>query len=238
MCALKTATTEDYRRLIDIGESTLKSIHEHWHEIPVERLPLVRLDQGSNALFVAVGNLMLGQVKQAQDWFAITGQFFLEGSKPADTVVAEKRALECALFSGDQDFPKKVAEKVSPREPRLQPVEYPYAMFLKYTILNQLTEAATFVDESAWLSRVSMKERGDYGALQDTCRGLAERNPGKFKIALEALLQEHKLKTSHGKIKMPDGMICFPGAALLILARQQGLNVDVTSPFIPAGLLE
>lgn len=235
---MKTATIEDYQRLIDIGESMLQNTHEHWHEIPVERIPLARFGQGSDALFVAVGNLMLGQVQQARDWFAISGQFFLEGSKPIDTIIAEKRALECALFSGDQDFQKKVARKISPRETRIKPAEHSYAMFLKYMILNAPAEASAFLDEAAWLSRATMKKRGGYGTLQEACKALAYRNLDQFKVALEELLQEHRMKASQGGIKMPDGLLCFPGAALLILAHNQGLKVDVMSPFIPAVLLD
>jgi hypothetical protein len=70
------------------------------------------------------------------------------------------------------------------------------------------------------------------------CKALADKNPEGFTAYLEALLQEHKMKASHGGTKLPDGMLCFPGAALLILARQQGLPVQVTSPFLPAALLD
>lgn len=235
---MKTATKEDYQRLIDIGESMLKHTHERWHEIPVERLPVARFGQGSDALFVAVGHLMLGEVKEARDWFAIAGQFFLEASKPPDSVVSEKRALECALFSGDRGFQKKVARQIPPREERVKPVEYPYVMFLKHTILNEQRQAPAFVDDTAWLSRVTMKKRGGYGTLQDACKALAARQPDDFTAALEALLQEHKMKAAQSGTKMPDSMVCFPGAALLILARQQGLDVNVISPFVPAALLE
>ena len=130
----------------------LKNTHERWHEIPVERIPFARFGQGSDALFVAVGRLMLGQADQARDWFAISAQFFLEGSKPADTVISEKRALECALFSGDKEYRLRVAQKISPRETRIKPMEYSYAMFLKYTILDEPNEALAFADEAAWLA--------------------------------------------------------------------------------------
>ena len=216
----------------------LKNTHEHWHEIPVERIPFARFGQGSDAVFVAVGHLMLGQIAKARDWFAISAQFFLEASKPADTVVSEKRALECALLSGDKDFRVRVAQKILPRETRLKPLEYSYVMFLKHMILNEQTEAMTFVNEAAWLSRVTMKKRGGYATLQDACKALAEKNPDTFTESLEALLSEHKLKASHGGTKVPDGMLCFPGAALLILACEQGLPVHVTSPFIPAALFD
>jgi hypothetical protein len=83
-----------------------------------------------------------------------------------------------------------------------------------------------------------MKKRGGYGTLQDMCQALADKNPDKFTAYLEALLQEHKMKASQGGTKLPDEMLCFPGAALLILARQQGLPVRATSPFLPAALLE
>ncbi|HSL42700.1 MAG TPA: Imm49 family immunity protein [Anaerolineales bacterium] len=235
---MKTATKEDYQRLIDIGQSMLKNTHERWHEIPVERLPVARFGQGSDALFVAVGHLMLGESKQARDWFAIAGQFFLEASKPPDSVTSEKRALECALFSGDREFQEKVARQILPREGSVKPVEYPYVMFLKHEILNEQIEVPAFVDDTAWLSRLTMKKRGGYGTLQDACQALAGRQSNGFAAALEALLQEHKWKAAQGGTKMPDGMVCFPGAALLILARRQGINVHVASPFIPVALLE
>jgi hypothetical protein len=236
--ALKILTVADYQRLIDIGESMLKNTHEHWQELPLERIPLARFGQGSDAVFVAVGNLMLGQVSQARDWFAISAQFFLEGSRPADTVISEKRALECALFSGDKKFRLRVAQKILPRAERVKPMEHSYAMFLKYMILNERAEASTFVQESAWLSPATIKKHGGYGTLQDVCRALVDGHADEFKTTLEALLQEHTMKASHGMLNMPDGILCFPGVALLILAREQGLHVDVTSPFTPAALLE
>lgn len=235
---MKTAIPDDYQRLIQIGESSLKNIDEHWPEVPVERIPIARFGQGLDALFVAVGNLMLGQVRQARDWFAISAQFFLEADKPADTVISEKRALECALFCGDKDYRLKVAQKILLRAGRIKPLEYSYVMFLKYTILGQEAEASAFAQESAWLSRATMKKRGGYGTLQAACQALADNRPDEFAAALEALLAEHKMKASQDGAKLPDGMVCFPGAALLILAREQGLHVEVTSPFIPAALLE
>jgi len=231
-------TNEDYQRLIDLGESMLKNTHEHWDEIPVERIPFARFGQGSDGLFVAVGYLMLGQVDRARDWFAISGQFFLEASKPVDTIASEKRALECALFSGDQDFQLRIAQKISPRETRIKPMEHSYAMFLKYTILERPNEALAFAEAVTWLSPATTKKQGGYGTLQDACQALADKQPDQFGTALEALLQEHTMKDSHGTAKLPDGIICFPAAALLILARKQGLSVHVTSPFISAALLD
>jgi immunity protein 49 of polymorphic toxin system len=235
---LKTDTREDYQRLIDIGESMLKSTAEHWHEIPAERLPVARFGQGLDGLFVAAGHLMLGQIDQARDWFAISGQFFFEASRPSDTVISEKRALECALFSGDREFRLRVARKIMPRETRLKPMEHSYTMFLKHLILNQRSEAAAFAHETVWLSPATMQARGGYGTLQDACRALADGDSGKFRTALEALLQEHGRRALQSDNRLPEEMICFPATALLILAREQGLNVDVTSPFIPPALLD
>jgi hypothetical protein len=213
----------------------LKNTHEHWHEIPVERLPVARFGQGSDGVFVAVGQLMLGQVKLARDWFAISAQFFLEGSRSVDTVISEKRALECALFSGNKEYWLRVARKISARETPIKPLEYSYTMFLKHTILHEETEAFAFANEHAWPSPATIKKRGGYGTLQEACKALADRNPTRFTMTLEALLGEHKMKASHGG-NLPDEVLCFPGAALLILAREQGLPVQVTSPFIPAAL--
>jgi hypothetical protein len=153
-------------------------------------------------------------------------------------VISEKRALECALFSGDKEFRVRVAQNILPRQSPLQPMEHSYVMFLKYKILNEPADALAFAGDATWLSRATTQKRGGYGTLQDVCRALAARNSDEFTAALEALLREHGMKASHGSAKLPDGMVCFPGVALLILAREQGLQVDVTSPFIPAALLE
>lgn len=235
---MKITANEEYQRLIEIGESLLKSTDEHWHEIPVERMPIARFGQGTDAVFVAVGHLMLGRVSQARDWFAIAAQFFLEANKPADTVIAEKRALECALFCGDREYLLKVAAKIAPRQEPVKPVEYPYAMFLKHMILDEPAEAATFANESAWLSQATLKKRGGYGTLQAACQALIRRNRDDLRTGLDALLDEHQMKASHARTNLPDGMICFPGAALLILAHKQGLSVRITSPFLPVALLE
>jgi hypothetical protein len=236
MSTLKTSK-EDYERLIDMGESMLKNTHDHWQDIPVERIPFARFSQGSDGLFVAVGYLMLGQVDKARDWFAISGQFFLEGNRPLDTVVVEKRALECALFSGDKEFQIRAAQKILPRETRAKPMEHSYVMFLKYMLLKEQSKANEFAQEATWLSRATMKKRGGYGVLQPACKALVDRKLDEFTTALESLLREHKMKASHLGAKLPDGIVCFPAAALLLLARAQGLDVRVTSPFIPAALL-
>jgi len=235
---LKTATNDDYQRLIDLGQSMLKGTDEHWSEIPSERFPVARFGQGLDGLFVAVGHLMLGNLDQSRAWFRRSAEYLLEADRQSGTVIAERRALECALFCGDREFRIQVAQKILPREGRVKPMEHSYTMFLKYMILNDLTEASAFVDEALWLSRATMKKRGGYGTLQGACKAFACRQPAEFSTALEALLQEHKMKTAHGRTNLPDGIICFPGAALLILAREQGLPVSVTSPFIPAALLD
>ncbi len=117
-------------------------------------------------------------------------------------------------------------------------MEHSYAMFLKYTILERPNEALAFAEAVTWLSPATTKKQGGYGTLQDACQALADKQPDQFGTALEALLQEHTMKDSHGTAKLPDGIICFPAAALLILARKQGLSVHVTSPFISAALLD
>ena len=51
------------------------------------------------------------------------------------------------------------------------------------------------------------------------CKALASRQPDEFTACLEALLEEHRSKASHSRTQLPDGILCFPGAALLMLAR-------------------
>ena len=235
---MKTAAKEDYERLIQIGQRMLKGAEEQLPQLPADRIPIVRFGQGLDGIFVAVGHLMLGQVEDARCWFRQSAEYFLGANRQYDTVFAERRALECALFCGDKEFRVQVAQRTLPREGRIKPMEHSYMMFLKHMILNEQNDALAFSHASVWLSRATMKKRGGYGTLQETCHALACLQLDEFVIALEALLREHKMKASHGYVKHPDGIVCFPGAALLILAREQGLNVNLTSPFIPAALLD
>lgn len=236
-CTLKTATKEDYQRLIDIGQLLLKSTQDQWPEIPVERIPFVRFGQGLHAMYTAVGHLMLGDLEQSRAWFRTATEYFLEADKPLHSMMGEFRALECAIFCGDTDFRYQIAHKILPRESKLKPAEYPYTMLLKHTLLDEQAKVLAFVDEAVWKSRNTLKKRGGYAVLQEACTAFAYRQPDRFTAALVEMLREHKMKASHGLTKVPDGMICFPGAALLILAREAGLTVAVTSPFIPAALL-
>ena len=236
--SLKTAGPDHYQFLIDIGHSSLTHIDGYVNTLPPERIPGVRFSEGLNALGIAVGHLMLDQVEDARSWFRKTSEYFFEANRQYDTVMAERRTLECALFCGDKGFRIQVAQKIQSREGQIKPMEHSYVMFLKHMILNEQTEAFAYADESMWLSRATMKKRGSYGTLQETCKALACRPLDEFVTTLEALLKEHKMKASHGYTKQPDGILCFPGAALLILAREQGLLVNVTSPFIPVALLD
>ncbi len=109
---------------------------------------------------------------------------------------------------------------------------------LKYTILEKQSEALAFAEETTWGSAATIKKHSGYGTLQDACKALADKHADRFGTALDALLDEHKMKVSHGTAKLPDEIVCFPAAALLILARKQGLALHVTSSFIPAALLD
>ena len=230
-------TPEEYQRLINLGQHLLNNTEENWQLIPAERIPFARMGQGMDGLFLAVGHLMLGDMVQARKWFRQCAEYFLEGLKPADTVLSEKRALECALLCGDREFQVHAAQQILPREQRVKPMEYPYVMVLKHAILGQQKDAASFVEDSAWLSRATLKKRGGYGTLQDVCTAVICEQPEEFASNLQALLAEHKKITVQGRKNMPDGILCFPGAALLILARTRGWSVQVTSPFIPDALL-
>lgn len=234
---MKPVTAEHYQFLIDTGCSSLNHIDGYLPTISPERIPGVRYSQGLSALSIAVGNLMLDQVEDARSWFRKSAAYFLEADRQADTVTPEKRALECALFCSDREFRMAIARNIPPREGRIKPMEHSYMMFLKHTILNEHTEAFAYAEEALWLSRATVKKRGSYGTLQETCKALACRQPDEFATSVDALLREHKMKASHGYGKVPHGIVCFPGAALLILARENGLHIDMTSPFIPAALL-
>jgi len=235
---MKTISPDHYQFLVNIGLSLHKSAEEQCQVLPPDRIPVARFGQGLDGLNVAVGNLMLGDASQARIWFRKSAEYFLEANRSDHSVIAERRALECATLCGNREFRIQAAEQILPRKGRVKPMEHSYLMFLKYTILGNEIAAARYADETVWLSRATMKKRRGYGTLVDLCKAFSGCQPAEITSALEALLREHKMKASHGLNKVPDGIICFPAATLLILAHAQGLPIHVTSPFIPVALLE
>jgi hypothetical protein len=155
-----------------------------------------------------------------------------------DTMVAEKRALECALFCGDAELQVATARQIPIRQTKRIPVEYPYAMFLKRSILGEQAEAAACAGQAAAVSVVTIKKQGGYGTLGEACQALAAQQPERFTAALLALLREHKAKASAGRNKLADGIVCFPGTALFIMAKMRGLAIQISSPYIPASLVD
>ncbi len=227
-----------YQYLIQIGTTMTDSTRKQWPSIPPERYPIAHFGQGLNGLCAGVGHLMLGHREEARSWFRQSADHFLHSEMlNPDTVVAEKRALECALFCKDEAFQVEIARQIPVRHTKRFPVEYPYAMFLKYSILGEQSEAATFADQAAVVNTATMKKRGGYGTLGEACQALAARQPERFTVALTALLREHKAKSTSGRNKLADGIVCFPAAALLLLAKKLERPAQVSSPYLPDSLL-
>jgi len=229
---------KQYQRLIDNGTFLMEGTKQNWKNIPPERYPIAYYGLGLDGTFVAVGHLMLGHIEQARSLFRQAAEDYLRSDLTnPDGVASEKRALECALFCGDRAFQVQAARKAPVRQTKRKPLEYPYAMFLKFSILCEESEAAAYASQAAAVNRATMKGKGGYGTLGAACQALADRQADGFTAALTVLLKEHKMKSSHGRSNLPDGLLCFPGAALFLLARSLGLPVQVASPFIPAALI-
>ncbi len=234
-----TDKTASYQRWIDAGTSLAAMSEKQLGEVPPDRIPVVHASIGSVGLMAAIGYLMQGNVTEARSWFRKTAENNLKSaSYQSDTVMPEMECLEAATLCGDRDSRVEMAQGIPVRPPRERPHEYPYEMFLKYTILGQQDEAICFADEAAAKNPSLMKKRGGYGALGAICKALDDRNPVAFQVTMEELLTEHKLKAARGFRNLHRGAICLPGATLLMLARDLGLQVCVQSPYIPTVLLD
>ncbi|RPI85070.1 MAG: hypothetical protein EHM41_11800, partial [Chloroflexi bacterium] len=153
-----------YQHLINTGILMVESGRQQLSTIPPQNVPGAHYSLGLSGILAAVGYLMSGQVNESRDWFRQSAEDFLsaQGIYP-DTVTAEKRALECALFCGDPGFQYETAQQIRSREAKRMPLEYPYAMFLKYCILGEDTEAAKYAEGTAAVNVYMVKKLGGYG---------------------------------------------------------------------------
>ncbi len=220
---------DTFIRMVDASQKQLLTV-------PPERIPIVHYGIGTDGVCVAVGYLMQGNLEEARAWFKKSAENFCEYSVD-DNVGSEMRALECATLCGDRDFRAWVADKIKPRSGRHLPLAYPYVMFVKFTIQGDEEKTTRFAQEMAAVNPDTLKKRGWYGSIGPLCLGLASRDPQSFKTALDSMVHEHKLKCAHGWKKLPQGLLCFPGATLLTLARQAGMEIDIKTPYIPDAMI-
>ena len=230
--------TSDYQKLIDNGRFMWDSQEQRWDQVIPRMVPLAHYGQGLEALSIAVGHVMLGDVAEGRAWFRHAAEQFLRGLHIQDDNVApEKRVQECAALSGDRELWLRAAQALPEWQIKRTPAEYPYAMFLKYARLGHQEAATRYAGLAAAQNPATMKKLGGYATLGAACQALDRRDPLAFQSALQKLLDEHRLKAAHGWRKLPIGYICLPGATLLLLARDFGLPVAVESAYIPPALL-
>ncbi|MFB6130304.1 MAG: Imm49 family immunity protein [Salinigranum sp.] len=76
--------------------------------------------------------------------------------------------------------------------------------------------------------------RPSYEPYVVVLRGLTAAEPATVSRGLQDLLDRHAAGLS-GEPKRPRELICYPATALIQLARDRGLSVDVDSEFVPPG---
>ena len=225
----------DYQRWAEVGLLMVNTTKQQWPSLAPDRHRVASYGIGINARSMAVGLLMLGRLAEARAAFRECAEGFVRGANPeGDNVSAQMWGLEAAMLTGDQAFWRQTAEAMPDMTARKKPAEHPYAMFLKYAMLGK--DASPWADELLAVNPATLSKRGGYGTLGPLCKAVARRDLEEARTAFEALLAEHKVK-ARGWAKQPQGAVCLPGAALLLLARDLGMPLEVDSPYIPQSLL-
>lgn len=100
---------------------------------------------------------------------------------------------------------------------------------------DTVTEHAKQLREE--LSTLPSEQRSHFRGIATAAEGINRADRSTVTAGLETLLTHHDAR-SESELKQTRNLICQPAAALLVIARRNDLEIELDSPYLPAGLPE
>ncbi|MBX6364303.1 MAG: immunity 49 family protein [Gemmatimonadetes bacterium] len=201
-------------------------------QIPPERHALAHLTSGSDLLDVAVCSLLLRRGDDARAAFGDAARSLLaaDAGRP-DGLPPEPRlhALAAALLSGERELPREAAQRLAPpaeRRGKIWTQEH-FARALAALVLGDDDAARAAAAELLRAGDAAAERDGFYPGTDAACRAILDRDATALAGALAEVLERHAALAKRSRRNQPDGWLCFPAAALAVLAAGRGLDVAI-----------
>ena len=148
-----------------------------------------------------------------------------------------------SILSGNRDLMKEHAQIFDDLEYKTPSYFYYFVSCLSNLISGSKKDALKDAEKLDELEPTNYSKLKYYKGLGKTCKGIAMKDSSLVTSGLINILKRHKsLIPSLGKT-MDDALVCIPATALIILAKNQGIEIkpaDIEEKyrkFIPWNLL-
>jgi len=218
-------------------------------KVPEENFPKVHLSIGNDYQQIALFKMALGNCKAAIPEFETSAEWYYDGARETrerrDSLSEDfeggttlLKYFYSALLAGDEDLLTQATEIAFETE------ESHYHQFSethRYYLLNAL--AATVAetgDQQAYLDELeaTLDDLPDdhdqyFGGLWRALSGIVTDDTKLFSEGVDQFLDWHDNNVNFENKTSPEDLVCKQVVALLVLARRNGMDVHVDSPYIP-----
>lgn len=218
-------------------------------KVPEENFPKVNLSIGNDYQQIALYKVALGDCKRAIPDFETATEWYYKGSQEtrerreslSDDFEGGVRLLKylySAILSGDDALLEQATEIA------FETHESHYHQFStvhRYHLMNAL--AATVqetgdqqhhLDElEATLDELPDDHPEYFGALWHALTGIVDRDEQAFEDGIAQFLEWHDDNVDFENKTSADDLVCLPVLTLVVLARRDGMDVSVDSPYVP-----
>jgi hypothetical protein len=223
-------------------------------ELPEENIPKGHRMAGSKAKAVALYKMSLERCDDAVEDFLTAVKWYQDSiteyrerrDSPSDNFEGETTLLNylyCAILSGNEGFQKEAAEIALDTESEH------YSRFStehRYHFMNAL--ASMMLDNGDQqihldklddaLAEPPADHQRFFGALHTTLSGIVSDDSAQFQEGAEQFLDWHDDNVDFENKTSAEDLVCKQIAALWVLARRNGMDVTVDSPYLPDCLEE
>lgn len=244
---------EDIQSEISFRESEIERTQTRIDEqsIPEDRYAIAYYSMGIDAMKVGLYQLVGGDISATQRWFERSTTYYIERVRKGQEFREEleksywenepmvfREAFYCAILSGSDTLRNEVATEALAMDDAYL-TEFPTVVHDFYfvralaAIVLERDDAREFVAQLLTnLDHLRPKLHAYFSALATIVTGITSDDAERATEGFEQLLEHHD-DDIQGTPKGADKIVCLPAVALLVLARERGLNIEIESKYIP-----
>jgi hypothetical protein len=208
--------------------------------------PTVATTQISRAKQLALSHLLLGEYKEAKRWFRVMAGHIKEylttkeniGNQPI--YLSERlNNLRLLIICREKGIIKEIAPFLSPTEKDKKEIELVFENVYTwlYIVLNNLDIALKHAENYLKLEEKHWKTLGYYQGIAPASLGIIKQDQQLFNQGIQRILEIFPRKRAQKKYELW-APICEEAVALMLMAKDNNLEIDYSNPYTPAFFFE
>ncbi|MFC7046967.1 Imm49 family immunity protein [Halobacteriaceae archaeon GCM10025711] len=231
---MPTLTQDELQEGIERAHEIIDATLDRWDRIPPDRKPYYRL--AIQARIIGLYRSVLGDREAAFEWLGKSAEWYLDSYGPGKAAMLVRAQLT-AVLARDDALMAKAAEMAHEAESGEPTYFDGVATCLSSLIRGDDEATLRHADALTDLESTAFQDVDYYDGLGTCCRAIATGDESLLETALETVLERHETLIPKLGDRTHDAQVCIPAAAIVVLARQRGLDVDVESEYLPETLI-